>query len=99
MVPAYNIVDQEAVFFHSDPKFLEGMAVHIKIDHVKLDDVKIWEVMRGTVSAPTYFPPGKLQAKLDTGAEVQVGVNKYRLENEEQNFEVLKIDNAEVRTK
>lgn len=36
---------------------------------------------------------------MDTGAEVQVGVNKYRLENEEQNFEVRKIDNAEVRAK
>jgi len=36
---------------------------------------------------------------LDTGAEVQVGVNKYKLESEEQNFEVLKIDNAEVRKK
>lgn len=39
------------------------------------------------------------QAKLDSGAEVQVGVNKYRLEQEEQNFEVLKIDNKEVREK
>jgi len=39
------------------------------------------------------------QAKLDSGAEVQVGVNKYKLDNEEQNFEVRKIDNAEVRTK
>lgn len=39
------------------------------------------------------------QAKLDSGAEVQVGVNKYRLEEEEQNFEVLKIDNKEVREK
>jgi methylmalonyl-CoA mutase len=39
------------------------------------------------------------QARLDSGAEVQVGVNKYRLENEEQNFEVLKIDNKEVREK
>lgn len=39
------------------------------------------------------------QARLDTGAEVQVGVNKYRLEEEEQNFEVLKIDNREVREK
>jgi len=28
---------------------------------------------------------------------VQVGVNKYKLEKEEQNFEVLKIDNAQVR--
>ena len=39
------------------------------------------------------------QAKLDSGAEVQVGVNKYRLEKEEQNFDVLKIDNKEVREK
>lgn len=36
------------------------------------------------------------QAKLDSGAEVQVGVNKYKLENEQQNFEVRKIDNKEV---
>ena len=28
---------------------------------------------------------------------MQVGVNKYKLESEEQNFEVLKIDNAAVR--
>ena len=39
------------------------------------------------------------QAKIDSGAEVQVGVNKYRLENQEQNFDVLKIDNADVRRK
>ena len=39
------------------------------------------------------------QAKIDSGAEVIVGVNKYRLDNEEQNFEVLKIDNSEVRRK
>ena len=39
------------------------------------------------------------QAKIDSGAEVIVGVNKYRLESEEQNFEVLKIDNSEVRRK
>ena len=37
------------------------------------------------------------QAKLDSGAEVQVGVNKFRLEAEEQNFDVRKIDNDEVR--
>ena len=37
------------------------------------------------------------QAKIDSGAEVIVGVNKYRLENQEQNFEVLKIDNTAVR--
>ena len=28
---------------------------------------------------------------------MQVGVNKYRLEKEDSNFEVLKIDNNEVR--
>uniref|UniRef100_A0A7S3ILI0 B12-binding domain-containing protein n=1 Tax=Strombidium inclinatum TaxID=197538 RepID=A0A7S3ILI0_9SPIT len=39
------------------------------------------------------------QAKLDSGSEVQVGVNKYQLKNEEQNFDVLKIDNNDVRAK
>ena len=39
------------------------------------------------------------QAKIDSGAEVIVGVNKYRLEKEEQNFDVLKIDNKNVRKK
>jgi len=39
------------------------------------------------------------QAKIDSGAEVIVGVNKYRLESEEKNFDVLKIDNKEVRQK
>jgi len=39
------------------------------------------------------------QARLDSGAEVQVGVNKYQLAGEEQNFEVRKIDNKEVREK
>lgn len=33
------------------------------------------------------------QAKIDSGAETIVGVNKYRLETEVQNFDVLKIDN------
>lgn len=37
------------------------------------------------------------QAKIDSGAEVIVGVNKYKLQKEEQNFEVLKIDNTSVR--
>ena len=37
------------------------------------------------------------QAAIDSGEEVIVGVNKYRLENEEQNFDVLTIDNAKVR--
>ena len=39
------------------------------------------------------------QAKLDSGFEVQVGVNKYQLKDEKQDFEVLKIDNKEVRVK
>ena len=39
------------------------------------------------------------QAKIDSGAEVIVGVNKYRLDSQEQNFDVLKIDNADVRRK
>lgn len=37
------------------------------------------------------------QAKIDSGAETIVGVNKYRLEKEETNFEVLHIDNSKVR--
>jgi len=37
------------------------------------------------------------QAKIDSGAEVIVGVNKYRLAKEESNFEVLRIDNTKVR--
>jgi len=39
------------------------------------------------------------QAKIDAGFETIVGVNKYRLANQEQNFEVLKIDNTDVRKK
>ena len=39
------------------------------------------------------------QAKIDSGAETIVGVNKYRMEKEEQNFDVLKIDNDAVRAK
>ena len=39
------------------------------------------------------------QAKIDSGAEVIVGVNKYRLDKQEQNFEVRKVDNTEVRQK
>ena len=37
------------------------------------------------------------QAKIDSGFETIVGVNKYRLANQEQNFDVLKIDNSDVR--
>lgn len=37
------------------------------------------------------------QAKIDSGAETIVGVNKYRMDVQEQNFEVRKIDNTEVR--
>ena len=39
------------------------------------------------------------QAKSDSGAEVIVGVNKYRLAHEESNFEVRHIDNSAVRQK
>lgn len=37
------------------------------------------------------------QAKIDSGAETIVGVNKFRLEKEDKNFDVLKIDNSKVR--
>ena len=36
------------------------------------------------------------QAKIDSGAETLVGVNKYRLDKEDK-LDVLKIDNTEVR--
>lgn len=39
------------------------------------------------------------QAKIDSGFETIVGVNKYRLASQEQNFDVLKIDNTDVRKK
>lgn len=39
------------------------------------------------------------QAKIDSGAETIVGVNKFRMETQEQNYEVRKIDNTEVRQK
>jgi methylmalonyl-CoA mutase len=39
------------------------------------------------------------QAKIDSGAEVIVGVNKYKLEKEDKNFDVRVIDNKEVRQK
>ena len=39
------------------------------------------------------------QAKIDSGAETIVGVNKYRLATEDTNFEVRRIDNSEVRRK
>lgn len=39
------------------------------------------------------------QAKIDSGFETIVGVNKYRLPTQEQNFDVLKIDNTDVRRK
>ena len=37
------------------------------------------------------------QARIDSGSEVIVGVNKYRLEHEDHNFDVLHIDNSDVR--
>lgn len=39
------------------------------------------------------------QAKIDSGTEVIVGVNKYKLEKgtQENNFEVRKVDNSTVR--
>ena len=39
------------------------------------------------------------QAKIDSGFETIVGVNKYRLASQEQNFDVLKIDTTDVRKK
>jgi methylmalonyl-CoA mutase len=36
------------------------------------------------------------QAKLDSGAEVQVGVNKYKLEGEKEKIDVRVVDNKEV---
>ena len=38
----------------------------------------------------------KKQARIDSGQEVIVGINKYRLD-EEQRIDVLQIDNAKVR--
>jgi methylmalonyl-CoA mutase len=37
------------------------------------------------------------QAKIDSGSEVIVGVNKYRLDSQDKNYDVLKIDNTQVR--
>ena len=39
----------------------------------------------------------KKQARIDSGQEIIVGVNKYATKNEEANYEVLKIDNTKVR--
>lgn len=39
------------------------------------------------------------QAKIDSGKEAIIGVNKYRLDKEDMAIEVLDIDNAEVRKK
>ncbi|QFT89716.1 Methylmalonyl-CoA mutase large subunit [Bacillus sp. THAF10] len=39
------------------------------------------------------------QAKIDSGKEAIIGVNKFRLEKEDMAIEVLDIDNAEVRKK
>ncbi|WP_404443047.1 methylmalonyl-CoA mutase [Sutcliffiella horikoshii] len=39
------------------------------------------------------------QAKIDSGKEAIIGVNKYRLEKEDMAIDVLDIDNAEVRKK
>ncbi len=37
------------------------------------------------------------QARIDSGQEVIVGVNKYRLQNPEKNFELREVDQTEVR--
>ncbi len=39
------------------------------------------------------------QAKIDSGKEAIIGVNKFRLEKEDMSIDVLDIDNAEVRKK
>lgn len=41
----------------------------------------------------------KRQARIDSGQETIVGVNKYRLEKDDSQVEVLAIDNTEVRKK
>lgn len=38
------------------------------------------------------------QARIDSGKDVIVGVNKYQLESEDNNIEILDIDNTAVRT-
>ena len=53
-------------------------------------------VMSGMPKMRIEESAARRQARLDSGAEIQVGVNKYKLDKEEQNFEVLKIDNKEV---
>jgi len=37
------------------------------------------------------------QAKIDAGAETIVGVNKFRMETQDKNYDVMKIDNDVVR--
>ena len=39
----------------------------------------------------------RTQARIDSGRQVVVGVNKYRLDADEQ-IDVLKVDNSSVRT-
>lgn len=53
-------------------------------------------VMSGMPKMRIEESAARRQARLDSGAEIQVGVNKYKLDKEEQNFDVLKIDNKDV---
>lgn len=56
-------------------------------------------IISGMPKARIEESAARRQAKLDSGAEVQVGVNKYKNPNEDQKVEVLKIDNKDVREK
>jgi len=56
-------------------------------------------VMSGMPKMRIEEAAARRQAKIDSGAETIVGVNKFRMETQEQNYEVRKIDNTEVRQK
>ncbi|EMP34023.1 Methylmalonyl-CoA mutase, partial [Chelonia mydas] len=85
------------------PEDLRGCIVEEHLKHPLINEI---EEMGGMAKAVAEGIPklrieecaARRQARIDSGSEVIVGVNKYQLEKEET-VEVLAIDNSSVRTK
>lgn len=103
------IQEETGIPFVADPwagsYMMETLTKELKEEARKIID-EIEELGGMTKAINTGLPKMRIeesaarrQAKIDSGAETIVGVNKYRLPTQDQNFDVLKIDNTEVRRK
>jgi len=75
---------------------LEAKALEIMAEVEEVGGMTTY-IANGTAKRRIEESATKKQARIDSGQDVVIGVNKYRLETQEEAVDVLKIDNSKVR--